>query len=353
MRIVFDATMVKRQQAGIRTYATGLARALARLSDADVAVLTARSNDDDWGDAETVRTGLARTDPYSRAAWRQLHIPGLARRLRADALLVPAPEPLIARGMRQGMVVHDLGPLLAPGVYGRRRQLHYAATLRGSLARADVVFTPSIATKLDLLRWAGFDQRHPVVAGPELLPTPPAGSKARIPSDFVLYVGAMLPHKNVGAVIDSFITAAPSVDGLPMRLVIVGPEYGGEAQRTMARAAGSDAVEHRGFVSESTLVELYRTARAVVFPSLFEGFGLPLLEALAYGAPVVASDIPALREVGGERVTYVKDPTDHRAWSTAIESACRLPGGAPGLVSWDSCARVVRDSLDPASAGSG
>lgn len=353
VRIVFDATMVKRQQAGIRTYAIGLARALARLPDADVVVLAAHSNDDHWGDAETLRTELTRPDPYSRVAWRQLHVPRLARQLRADAVLVPAPEPVVTRGVRQGIVVHDLGPLLAPAVYGRRRQLHYAATLRSSLARADAVFTPSIATKLDLLRWAGLDQRHPVVAGPELLLTQLTERAERIPSDFVLYVGAMLPHKNVGTVIDSFVTAAPSAGDRPMRLVIVGPDYGGEAQRTMERAGDSDAVEHRGFVSDDELGELYRSARAVIFPSLFEGFGLPLLESLACGAPVVASDIPALREVGGERVTYVRDPTDHQAWRTAIESACRRPGGPPGVISWDSCARVVRDALDPASAGSG
>lgn len=356
MRIVVDATMVKRKQAGIRTYATGLTRALAELPDTEVVVLTSHFNDDEWGEAETLRTGLTRQDPYSRAVWRRLHVPHLARRLHADALVVPAPEPIVVRGITQGIVVHDLGPLLAPGVYGRRRQLHYAATLRSSVRRSDVVFTPTVSTKLDVLRWTGLDQCHIAVAGPELQAS--TGRQLCHPASdlrepFALYVGAMLPHKNVGAVIDCFTSGEEGPRGCLSKLVIVGPQYGDEVRTTMRHARGSSAVEHRGFVSASELAELYAAASAVVFPSLFEGFGLPLLEAIAHGSPVVASDIPALREVGGDRVTYVRDPTDREEWRDAIAAASRRSRSARGSVSWTTAGMVVRRELSGERPGEG
>lgn len=346
MRIVFDATMVKPEQGGIGTYATGLARSLAGLPDTQLVVLLPQSNSDDWGDASTFRTKLTRLDPYSRTAWRQLHVPALARRFRADALLVPAPEPVALGSIPQAMIVHDLGPLLAPRVYGRRRRLHFAATLRRSLARVDLVFTPSIVTKLDVLRWSGLDPRHIVVAGPDLVRAPTTESSGAATSDFALYVGTMLPHKNVDVLVDCFVNGGEHVSGMPAGLVIVGPEHGDEVRRTMQRAGGSDAVEHRGFVSEQELDSLYSSARVVLFPSLFEGFGLPLIEAMARGTPVVASDIPALREVGGEDVTYVRDPTDHEQWRAAIAAAAQRPALTAGFVTWDGCAQKVRSSLE-------
>lgn len=345
MKIVVDATMVKGGQAGIRSYALGLTRSLAAQPDTDVTVLTSGSNDDDWGAAETVRTGLTRQDPYSRAAWRFARIPSLTARLGADALLVPAPEPVPLRGIPQGIVVHDLGPLLAPAVYGRRRQLRYAATLRTSVNRSGVVFTPSVSTKLDVMRWTGLHQCRIEVAGPALHPGPGNQPTELVTPPYALYVGAMLPHKNVDILVDCFSARTPDAPDLPSRLVIVGPDYTGEVRRSLQRSHVSRSVEHRGFVSHEELGRLYAGASVVVFPSLFEGFGLPLIEALAHGTPVVASDIPPLREVGDDRVTYVRDPTDPAEWRVSIAAASRRPRGAPGVISWTGAARLVREVL--------
>lgn len=348
MRMMLDATMVKPGQAGIRRYAMSLAPCLASLPDTELIVVVPATNSDDWGAATVVRTGLSRQGPYARAAWRQANLPRLAAAHGVDALLVPAPEPIRLSGIRQGIVVHDLGPLLAPGVYGRRRHLLYAATLRRSLQRADAVFTPSAATKLDVVRWAGPTGTPVTVAGPELVPSPDTGNgSGETRGDFALYVGALLPHKNVETVIDAFVSGRRQPEGTPSRLVIVGPSYGPEVARAMARASGSSAVEHRGFVSEDELDALYRSAAVVVLPSLFEGFGLPLLEALGRRAPVVASDIPALREVGGPDVTYVRDPMDPHAWRAAmVDAAGRAPATRePGELSWAACARTIRDAL--------
>lgn len=345
MRIMLDATMVKSGQAGVRTYVLGLAKALAGLPGVELTVLVSRFNDDDWGDAPTLRTSLRRQDPYSRGIWRQVHVPRLARQVHAEALLVPSPEPVHAPGIPQGIVVHDLGPVIAPSLYGRQRQLRYAATLRGSLALADIVFTPSVSTKLDVLRWAGSRRRAIVVAGPELVPAPGATRDRPPTEDFALYVGTVLPHKNVQPVVECFLSPERGASDTLARLVMIGPDYGGEVARVMAATHGSTAVEHRGFVPERERDRLYDAARVVVFPSLFEGFGLPLLESMARGTPLAVSDIAALREVGGDRVTFVQDPTDPGEWRAAMQAAAARPRTPAGLVSWDRCARAVRDAL--------
>ncbi|MBK8460504.1 MAG: glycosyltransferase family 4 protein [Micropruina sp.] len=244
----------------------------------------------------------------------------------------------------QGMIIHDLGPLMAPGIYGSRRYASYAAMMGHYVNNVDVVFTPSEATKLDVRRWFGVGSVHPVVAGPVLhegqstheAPGDQGGA------DFALYVGALLPHKNVQPVIEAFGHTSTHRSAMPDRLVIVGPRYGGEVAQALSGAG--PAVEHRGFVSDEELDQLYRAARVVVFPSRFEGFGLPMMEALARGTAVLASDIPALREVGGRRADYVSRPTDPQAWAEALARGHTVRPTA-SLMSWRECAQAVFEGL--------
>lgn len=338
LNIFVDATMVKSGQAGIRTYATCLVRALADLPSTRVTCAVASGNDDDWGDAVVLRTSFAGVRPEQRAVWRSQHIPGLVKGLGAEAVLVPAPEPLRGLNRPVGTVVHDLGPLLAPSLYGRTRYLRYLLTLGSTIRRSSLVITPSRATKFDLLRWFRPDPSWIVVAGPRLIPDS-ARPTRQGGGDFALYVGAMLPHKNVESVIRAFDDDV-FVDSMPERLVLVGPDYGGEVDRQMCKAGSR--VEHLGFVDRAKLDSLYESARVLVFPTLFEGFGIPLLEALSAGSRVVASDLPVLREVGGDDVTYVGDPVSPEAWARTLGGKCDSPVTQHGKVDWTGAAEGVR-----------
>ena len=338
--------MVKPGQAGIRSYAIGLSRALGERPDLRVTVLVAANNQDDWGQCEVVCTKLRNQDFAHRLVWRAKRVPDLVRWLGADALLVLAPEPVTRGSVSQGIVIHDLGPLLAPAVYGRRRFFSYLATIRRAIHSVDHVFTPSHATKLDVLRWAGAGQSVSV-AGPILRPFDQGEEDQRNRpkhpdrGSFALYVGALLPHKNVSTVVRAFGSSVVGTGCIPPRLVIVGPDYGGEVEKVMAHAG--NAVEHRGFVAQDELNELYDQAAVLVFPSLFEGFGLPLLEALSRGTPTLASAIPALLEVGRDVTAYVTRPTDVDAWLEGLDLP-RSPSPG-GLVSWDGAAEAIAVSF--------
>jgi glycosyltransferase involved in cell wall biosynthesis len=129
----------------------------------------------------------------------------------------------------------------------------------------------------------------------------------------------MLPHKNVA----TLVAAASHPILRDVELILAGPVDERERRRiaAMDRSKIGDAgVKHVGFVDAECLADLYAGAALVALPSLYEGFGLPLLEAMRYGVPAVASLIPAHREVGGDAVVYVDDPLNSTAWAHALSS---------------------------------
>lgn len=147
--------------------------------------------------------------------------------------------------------------------------------------------------------------------GPTRLPSPDADTAERAvralgvePGRFLLCVGTLQPRKNLVRLVEAMERVRPDVP-----LLLVGPRGWSDAPILAAIEASGGRVRHVPFVDDLTLAALYRTATALAFPSTYEGFGLPLLEALAAGTPVACSDIPVFREVGGSAVAHF-DPTD-------------------------------------------
>jgi glycosyltransferase involved in cell wall biosynthesis len=316
LRVLFDATMIKAEQGGIRSYARGLARAVVGRADVEV-VVVAPPWEREWFGAKVFPAGIRAADPARRTAWRARHVPSIAQRIGADLIFVPSHETVPRCAVPQVFVVHDVGPLVAPALYGRTRFVRYATTLGSAVRRADAAVCVSTATKLDVLRTVDgvADRLHVIGQGAQQLPPEIAGGKDQSPADMVLYVGAALKHKNLRTLVDAFRTPVP---GMPSELVMVGPEYGSEVAELRDYARGIPNVRHLGFVSASELGALYSRARCLAFPSLHEGFGIPLLEAMREGLPIVASDIPSLREVALDAACWVHDPSSAEEWRHAL-----------------------------------
>lgn len=339
MRLLVDNLLVKPEQAGIRSVSVNLTRALADSPGVDVHVVAADDVGEDWGTISAhTAVKLTRNAPIARAAWRMRHLGGLVERWRPDAIFTPAPEGG-GRGRvpRFGMV-HDLGPLLAPGIYGTTRFLRYAATLGPLLRNMDGVFCVSRTTQQDVVRWCGLDvapKLHVLYNAPQPLITSaderPRGAAER---PFVLYVGAYLPHKNVHTLVRATIEAG-------LELVCVGPDYGGERAALEREFDAEPRVRWAGFVSNAELAELYARASVVAFPSLFEGFGMPLVEALRAGTRVLASPLPVFRELAGDAATYVADPLDPMSWRDGLRQVLQgPPPSVPAIAhrTWDDVA---------------
>ena len=326
LRVLVDAANLKPGQGGIRTYSLGLIQALTAQPHLALTVATSVPDVASLGPLEIVPVSPRTQGVLGRAAWRERRLAGLARLLHADVVLTPVPElPLGRLPVPTAIVVHDVGPLIAPDYYSLPKRLRYQAFLPRTCRRASAVVCVSQATLDDLLATTRTDPARCVVIGegPQLLGD--AAEETLVDGPYVLYVGSLDPRKNVDALVDAWTGAGAA---LPPRLVIAGPADDRERQRLdhrLERAGLIGRVRHLGFVSPEKLTALYRDATAVALPSLYEGFGLPVLEALERRVPVVASDIPSVREVAGDGALYVSRPLEPPAWRQAIADLCRDP----------------------------
>lgn len=172
-------------------------------------------------------------------------------------------------------------------------------------------------------------------------------AEKREPGDYLLCVSTSHPHKNLMALLRAFGQAG----GMP-HLVITGVR--GFAAREVEEMAG-DSVKITGWIPREELYELFRGARGFIYPSTFEGFGMPVLEAMAAGVPVACSDIPPLREIAGSTVHYF-DPASESEIRNALEllAAARLPTEAAerraAEFTWEKTARETLDYLSKSSS---
>ncbi len=230
------------------------------------------------------------------------------------------------------VTIHDLIHLHQP-MRNPLAPLYARMMIRRAVSRACRVLTVTNAVKAQLESELG---ARNVIVTPNGVGATSTSSVER--SDFFLYVGNDKPHKNVDTLIDAFANVPDA------RLILVGAPFD--------RFRGRDRVEVRGFVSDDELSSLYRSAIALVMPSLEEGFGLPALEAMAHGTAVITSRDAALMEVTGDAALHV-DARDVRSITDAmlrvmhdVEVRARL--GANGiararLFTWKRCAEITRD----------
>jgi glycosyltransferase involved in cell wall biosynthesis len=218
------------------------------------------------------------------------------------------------------VTVHDAIPLLAPSLEPLLTNIVYRTLIPAARVTADAVITVSQAARDDLVRALAWD--------PAAITVVPEGCSVRaakrrthggggegLPfrTPFVLFVGAVSQRKNVETALSAVGRLAR--EGLPMQLWIAGPNT--PHRRRLLRHPAAKWCRVLDFVNDETLEALYARAVALVYPSLHEGFGLPVVEAMACGCPVVGSDIPVLRETAGDAACLV-NPLDDRAWASAI-----------------------------------
>jgi glycosyltransferase involved in cell wall biosynthesis len=316
LRVLVDAANLKRGQGGIRTYTLGLIGALAQEPDLDLVVATSMPEVAGLGKLTVVSLPVRTRAVASRAIWRELNLASLSRSVEADVILTPVPElPMRRLAVPTVVVVHDVGPLVEPAFYDARKRLRMVAALRRACKHATAVVCVTEATLADL-RTTGIaaGECEVIGEGPQLLGGPRQAREDAEP--FLLYVGSLDARKNVETLLEAVGASDPP---LPAKLVITGPVDGAPPPEV---TTSDGRMRHLGFVPAEELAGLYGSARALVLPSLYEGFGLPVLEAMVAGTPVVASDIPSLREVAGQAALFVERPLDPTAWRDALARIC-------------------------------
>ncbi len=328
-RIAIDAHMVGTGETGNETYVRGLVRGL-RAIDArpdyllyttDPALLPPALVGDRFRPRRITPAGN-----IPRLAWA---MPRAARRDRLDLLHVTytLPPALPCRGV---VSVHDISYTFFPEAFSPRDRLVLGLAVPLSLRRAERVITPSESGRRDIIRRYRVPEWKiaviPLAAEPHFAPVRDPAELARVraryrlPARYVLAVGNLQPRKNLGRLIAAFaaLRAARRTD---VGLVLVGKALWRESDIfTAVRAHGLErAVVATGYVPDADLPALYSAAEVFAYPSLYEGFGLPPVEAMACGTPVLTSATSSLPEVVGDAALTV-DPRDVRAIAAGLEA---------------------------------
>ena len=255
------------------------------------------------------------TNPLLKVWFEQITFPRACRRLNAALAHVPYWAPPILPSVPTVVTIHDLIPLLLPEYRGGLLVRLYTSLVSISARRASLAITDSAASRQDIIARLGLSagRVHVVhlAADERYTPAPVPGDREvraryRLPERYVLYLGGFDVRKNVAAVLGAYRWAGPAI-GKDCPLVIAGrlPQEDSPFAPDPRRLARELEVDERtvrftGFVEEADKPALYRSAVAFVFPSRYEGFGLPPLESLACGTPVVGSDVSSIPEVVGE-----------------------------------------------------
>ena len=284
------------------------------------------------GPAIEMVTGLAPPGRWGRrrSVLRALRLmEPLVFALQRNAVLF-APNFILPRAFRLARgatvaTVHDLAFRRLPGTVREETRAALDAQFHRTLARASAVITVSRTVRDELLATEaiGAARVTAIHHGPGHLSTrrgaPPAGTPAR----YVLHVGTIEPRKNIELLLGVWESWAAEDPAAPALLLCGRRGWKSAAlHAAFDRAAAAGWLQHPGYVDDDALSALYRGALAVVCPSLYEGFGLPLVEAMAAGTPVVASDIPVFREVAGGAAVFVP-VNDAAAWKRALVELAR------------------------------
>jgi glycosyltransferase involved in cell wall biosynthesis len=330
MRIAIDAR--KLRDFGIGTYIRNILVELSRLDRDTEYVVLCRPDDVDAGEVLGRNFRMVPETAATYSVAEQFKIPlSLARE---GVRLVHEPHYVLPPLLRCRSVVtiHDCIHLMFPEYLPNRLAYYYAKGSMWTASRkADRILTVSEASKKDILRffnvapekveviYNAIDERFLAPANPERMEL--VRQRYQLDHPFVLYVGNIKPHKNIERLIDAFGRArTQGPDNL--KLIIIGDEISKypALRQSVHRHKLDKHVRFLGFQPMETLAAFYRLARAFVFPSLYEGFGLPPLEAMACGTPVVTSNVSSLPEIAGGAALLV-DPYEEEAIANAIVRA--------------------------------
>ncbi|MQA94166.1 MAG: glycosyltransferase [Streptosporangiales bacterium] len=327
-RVLVDATAVPADRGALGRYVDGLVAALGGARDGgeiDLAIVCQRSEKERYTrlapGAHVVAGPAAITHRQSRLAWEQSTLPHVAAQVGADVLHVPYPSMPDRPGVPTVVTVHDLGFFTDPDLHDEERASYLRSATRRAVRRAARMIVPSQATRDDLVEvldavpsridvaYHGVDPAvfHP----PE--PAEAAALRSRLGlhgEPYVAYLGALQPRKNVAALVEGWAMAAAE-QAEPSTLVLAGGRtLAAEVDKAVAAVPAQLRVVRPGYLAPADLPAYLGGALVVAIPSRGEGFGLPVLEAMSCGAPVLTTRRTSLPEVGGDAVDYTEPEAD-------------------------------------------
>jgi len=313
-RVLIDATAMPRERGGVGRYLEGLLGCLR----GDL-IIVCQSHDSSWleetaSGAQLIALPSRMKSVARRLAWEQVGLPRLARQLDVDVVFSPHYTLPVASGRRRVVTFHDATFFTDPAVHLRGKRHFFRAWSRLSWRLAAVAIVPSQATRDELTRILGH-RRGPVIVAhhgtdhdifhpPSERDVADFATRHDLPHSWIAFLGTLEPRKNVGALVRAYRTLASERPEVPALLLAGARGWDSDLDAEIARVTSPGDARRLGYVPQHDLHTLLGGAELVVYPSLGEGFGLPVLEAMASGGVVLTTRRLALPEVGGDAVAY-------------------------------------------------
>jgi glycosyltransferase involved in cell wall biosynthesis len=316
-RVLVDATAVPADRGGVGRYVDGLIPALAR-AGADLAVVCQRADAERYSRmsdlVEVVAGPAAIAHRPARLAWEQTGLPLVAQQLAAEVVHSPHYTMPLRVGRPVVVTIHDVTFFTQPEQHTTVKGTFFRSATRTALRRATRVIVPSKATRDELIRVLDADPTSLDVAyhgvDPEVFHIPTDAEKARVAArlgvrgPYIAFLGVLEPRKNVPNLIRGWVQAVHWRDEPPALVLAGGSGWDDEVDAAIAEVPSHLRVVRPGYLRFADLPGYLGGATVVAFPSHGEGFGLPVLEAMACGAPVLTTHRLSLPEVGGDAVAY-------------------------------------------------
>jgi len=317
MRVAIDIQTTLGQPTGFGFYVSNLVRELQKVGTEDEFILLKPHRHEDFSTPQ-------------RFIWDQVSLPVAAYRAHAQLFHQPCFSAPFA--FFKGPIVvtiHDIISILFPENIPFASRLFYSKWMPFSYRRATKIITISESTKADIMRVLKIPEKMitviPLAVDSRFEKVPSSNEVKRVrqkyslPQDYILHLGTLEPRKNLGFLIDVFSEARKTQENQNLSLVITGKKgwYFEGLFEKVRKLHLSKKVIFTGYVDDEDKPALYRGARLFAFPSLYEGFGLPPLEAMAAGVPVISSHTSSMPEVIG-RAGILLSPHDKQGWITAI-----------------------------------
>lgn len=373
MVIAIDIRLLGKKRTGDEMVFRYLARELVKLEhEVKLLLLTDETDPDKIGAIreELGTEGRANVEIISlpagnRYSWNFSAVPKFLRSRKVDIFHTQYILPFfVPKRTRLFVHIHDISFKVFPEMIGWKDRIFLSLLIPRSMRIADRILAPSEFTKAEIIRRYRVAEERIVVipnaAGDEFLsPASEADvmrvrEKYSLPEKFVLAVGTMQPRKNIAFLVRAFAEAGKRIPDLA--LVLVGKRFGYrydlEIEHAIDGLLSPEKVIFPGYVDDADMPALYAGARAFAFPSHYEGFGIPILEALSQGTPVAASDIPPSREVAGAAACFFDRQSVASAaemlYNVIIDENFRSQLSAQGkdrvrFFSWEKSARLLRN----------